>query len=337
MAHGTVLILRRSQIVKRRRHHADGSRRVGRRQIRVTLQANIADVLPRQHSRIRGAVRLMARRAALETHGPVFERERTALVSVAVEATRLVGSERLGHHVADTSVRIVTIDAAHRALGQLMMIRSLELRPHAHVTTCALLVDRGGRASHQAVPSVRMNLVATCASHLIPGVTALQTANLGGCVQVTGQTQLVRRLGRQIQGIGDFGRIGGFGMRRARTMAGLAGAAFKATSPVGLYNAVRTLGEGLGDVLVANGTGVHSGIAGRKRWLRCRGLSPCREGSQRQTPQQQSCASIAHAPGRPRTLRWRCDRLRRLRPARLYSKGREKPTGYPRDSRYKRT
>jgi hypothetical protein len=59
----------------------------------------------------------------------MFERERTALIAVTFEATRLVPGEALKHYWTDTAVRIVAIHAAHIAFGKLVMKRPLELGP----------------------------------------------------------------------------------------------------------------------------------------------------------------------------------------------------------------
>ena len=85
----------------------------------------------------------MARRAAFKAHRRVLESERPALVAVAVEASRLVRGEDLRHRRPDAAVRIVAIDAAHRAFRQLVVIGPLELRPHVEVAARAQLVDRG--------------------------------------------------------------------------------------------------------------------------------------------------------------------------------------------------
>ena len=53
--------------------------------IRVTLQAEQIDVAHAQHVDIRAAVRKMARGAALDFHGFVFEDKRSLLVGVTGE------------------------------------------------------------------------------------------------------------------------------------------------------------------------------------------------------------------------------------------------------------
>src|ERR1700733_2532777 len=117
MAHGAVLKHRRTQIVKRRRHdarHFGGSWRHRRiRKVRVAFQADESNVGAYQHPRIRRAMRLMTRLTAFETHGSVFKGERPALISMAAEASWLIGREGLKHGGPNTAVRIMAVDAAH--------------------------------------------------------------------------------------------------------------------------------------------------------------------------------------------------------------------------------
>ena len=105
-------------------------------------------------------MRLVTAVAAFETHRRMLEGERSALIAVAAEAIRFIRSERGPHRRPGTAVRIVAIDAAHRAFRQPMMIRFLELRPDIQMASRALRVDLGGFANHQTVRSVRVDLVA---------------------------------------------------------------------------------------------------------------------------------------------------------------------------------
>lgn len=179
MAHRAVLESRRAQIVKRGRDNPDRACSVSRRQIRVAFQTNDAYFLARQHAGIGRAVGLMAGRTAFKTHRAVFEREGPALVAMTLQTARLVSAESLRHSRTNTAVRIVAIDAAHRTFRQLVMIRSLKLRPHVRVATRALFVDRCGLSIHQPVRSVGVNFVTGGAGDLIFGMTALQPANVG--------------------------------------------------------------------------------------------------------------------------------------------------------------
>src|SRR5207247_4298446 len=92
VAHGAVLEARRAQVMEGGRHYTRGrSGTDRRRQVGVTLQTHLLYYRARQHPRIGGPVRLVARVAAFKTHGRVLERERSALVPMAPEAARLIG------------------------------------------------------------------------------------------------------------------------------------------------------------------------------------------------------------------------------------------------------
>jgi len=173
MAHRAVLVTRRAQVVKRRRDDADGSRLIYAGQIGVALQAHDANFLAHQQPRIGRAVWLVAGYATFEAHRSVLERERSALIAVAVQASRLVRGEGLRHRWADTAVRIVTVDAAHRTFRKLMMIGPLKLGPDVGVAARALFIDRSRLAVHESVGSIRVNFVTGRAGDLIFRVTTL--------------------------------------------------------------------------------------------------------------------------------------------------------------------
>lgn len=207
VADRAVLKARRTQIVERWRHHSDNRARiVYARQIRVAFQANQADLLPNQHARVGRTMRLMTGAATLKPHGRVFKRKGPAFIPVAVEASRVVGAERLQHGRADTAVRIVTIDTGHGAFGQFVMIRLLELRPHIQVATRALLVDRGSLADHQVMSPIRMNLMTGRAGNLVLHVTALQASDVRRLVQVASEADLVGGTCSEFAGIADIRR-----------------------------------------------------------------------------------------------------------------------------------
>src|ERR1700682_4040138 len=121
----------------------------------------------------------------------MLEGERTAFIPVTVETSRFVRGEYLRHCRANAPVRIMAIDAGHRAFRQLVVVRPLELRPDIDVTARALLVNRGSFASHKAQRPVGMNLVTRGAGHLILDMAALQSANVRRLVQVARQAAAV--------------------------------------------------------------------------------------------------------------------------------------------------
>src|SRR5947209_4124197 len=97
MADVAVLKTRATQIVECRRRGAQRS--VGGCrwpwEVRMALQAHESHFVARQHPRIGGAVRLVARRAAFQPHRSVLEGERTSLVTMTLETAGLVGIRRL--------------------------------------------------------------------------------------------------------------------------------------------------------------------------------------------------------------------------------------------------
>jgi len=129
VADGAVLKHRRTQIVKRRRYDARNFR-WRRGENRVTLQADKTNIGAYQHPLIRRAMRLVTRLAAFKAHRSMFERERSALIAMARETSRVVGREALEHRRPDAAVGIVAVHAAHGAFGKFVMKRPLELRPN---------------------------------------------------------------------------------------------------------------------------------------------------------------------------------------------------------------
>ena len=162
MAHRAVLESRRAQIVKRRRHHADGP----------------ASCSPWADSR--GTPDTPAAPPAASAcgdspihaaHGTLPQPSNRTGACSNVNGPRLspwqlkhpgsLAPNDLRHRRTHAAVRIVAIDTAHGAFGQLVVIRLLELRPHIRVATGALFVDRcRACATDQAMAAVGVNLVA---------------------------------------------------------------------------------------------------------------------------------------------------------------------------------
>ena len=131
MADGTVLIARRAEIVKCRRHHADCTSGTGKLlwQIGMTFQADEAHVGARQHLRIRGPVKFVTRLASLGSDGRMFISEGSAKVRVTRKARGLVCRECANLPRQKAAMRIVTIHAGHGTLRKTVRIASLERRP----------------------------------------------------------------------------------------------------------------------------------------------------------------------------------------------------------------
>ena len=173
----------------------------------MAFQANQPDFLPHQHSRIVRPVRLMACPAAFKPHGRMLERKRTALVTMATQAPRLIRGERLPHGFPRGSVRIVAIHTGHRVLRHLVAKRFLKLRHHIGMAGRTLRVYLRLRASHQPHRPVRMNRVARRAGNRVFHVTALNAPVMRRLVQMAAQTDLVRLLRNQLFGIPDLRRV----------------------------------------------------------------------------------------------------------------------------------
>lgn len=265
MADRAVLESRRPQIVERRRNHPQGHVRVGgSRQIGVTLEADQAHFLARQHPRIRRAVRLVAAAATFKTDYRMLEGERTAFIPMTVETSWFIGGEYPGHCRPHGAVRIVAIDAGHGALGQLVVVGPLELCPDIDVTARALLVDRRSFASHQAERSIGMDFVTRGAGYLILDMAALQAANVRRLVEMACETASVDFRWRELGGIANVGGAGAFRMLAARTVARFTPTRFPTALFVFLDGNVRVLLERLVDVFMAYLTGFGTYVCSRR-------------------------------------------------------------------------
>ena len=197
-------------------------------------------------------MRLMAGHTTFETHRPMFERKRPTLVAMAVQASRLVRGEGLRHRRTDTAVRIVTVDTAHRAFRQLMMIGPLKLRPDVGMAARALLVDRSRLAVHQPVGLIRVNFMAGSAGDLIFRMAAFETAHVGRLIQMAGETDLVCSRGYELRWIADVGGRRRFCVHLRGSMAGLAAASHPAAFCVGFDRLVGAFDEPVIDILVTD-------------------------------------------------------------------------------------
>ena len=238
-----------------RRHYSGGHPRADCcRQIGVTLQTHLLHNRPCQHPWIGRPVRLMARGATFKAHRRVLKGEWAAFVSMTLEAARLVGGKTLSHRRSYASVRVVAIDAGHRAFRYPMMKWFLKLRHHVGVAGGALLVDRGGLACHQAKWTLGVNLVARRAGNLIFGMAALQSAGVRGLAQVASETDLVGRGSREFPGIANvFGR-NGLGVFLAGAVARFAGPSLPAALGVPFHRVMWVPAERVRCILVTCST-----------------------------------------------------------------------------------
>ncbi len=226
----------------------------------MALQAHEADLGAREHPRIRRAMRLMTRLAAFKPERCMFKRKWTALVAMAPKTSRLIRSEGFDHRGPDAAMRIVAVHTAHIAFGKLVVEGPLELGPDVQMTTSALRIDCFGLANHQGFRG--MNFMAGGAGDLVLGVAALQPPHVRRLIQMTSETDLVGCRRGELARIADIVGRGSFGMGLPGTMASFAPAALPPSFRIGLHHLVRTLGESIIDILVADLTSIRSG----KRW-----------------------------------------------------------------------
>src|SRR5262245_7632120 len=101
MADRAVPVARRTEVMESRGDYTESclcrSSRARNGQVSMALQTDESDLLPGEHPWIRRSVRLVTARAAFQSHGRVFERERSSLITVATEAARLIGRKVLQH------------------------------------------------------------------------------------------------------------------------------------------------------------------------------------------------------------------------------------------------
>ena len=188
-----VLEPRTAQIVDRRTHRSQC--RVGRgirhRQVGVALHAHEAHFMPGQHPWIRRPVRLVARRASFEAHRSVLKRKGSHFIAVAFGAAWFVGSRSLNLPGQRAAVRIVTIHAGHSPFRQAVFVWFLEAGPHVGVACGAQCVDFRRLARNQAVRSILVDGVAGRATHLIPGMTAINTSAVRGLIPMAGEADAI--------------------------------------------------------------------------------------------------------------------------------------------------
>ena len=190
----------------------------------MAFHADEANLGSYEHPWIRRAMRLVTRLTAFKAHRGMFERKGAPFVAMAFKAPWLVGREALKHSGTNAAVRIVTVHTAHRALGELVMERALELGPLIQVTTGALLIGRIRLVNHQRL-FAGMHFVAGGARDLIMGVAAFEASDLSGLIQMTGETGLIGRGGRQVRRILNIAGGRPLGVRLPGTVTGLAFAA----------------------------------------------------------------------------------------------------------------
>jgi len=190
--------------------------------------------------------------APFKAHRGVLECKGAALVAMAIEATRLIGGKYLSHGRPEAAMRVMAVDAGHRALGQFVMVGPLKLRPNIGVTTLAQLVNRCRYADDQFPRPIPMNFVAGGTRDRIFGVTALEASYLCWLIQVTRQANSIGRCGGELCRVPDIGSIGGFVVFLACAMAGFATPALRLVPAFFFNRVVGIVREAVVHILVAN-------------------------------------------------------------------------------------
>ena len=145
-------------------------------------------------------MRFMAGTAAFQPHGSVFKGEGPALIGMTPQASGFIRGEHRELLRPEGTVWIMTIDTGHGALRKPVSVRSLKLRPRADMATGTLRVQRRRFSGPKCIRS-SVNTVAAGTGHLSLAMPALQTAGMGGLIQVARHADLIGLPGAQ------FGRI----------------------------------------------------------------------------------------------------------------------------------
>lgn len=220
----------------------------------MTLQALKADLVPGEHARVGGAMRLMAGAATLKTYRSVLKSERTPLVSVALEAAGLVRTEGLDGSRSEGTVRIVAVHAVHCAGTKLVGKGALELSPGGDVAAGALFQLGAGFT----LPVDRM---ARCTADLALSMSSLHASDVGWLVEMASQAGFIGSRGVHLCGLLDVLGCGRFGVLGTGAMTGFTSLALP--SPVFLFfnDVVRILLECFEDVFVARLAGFRTRVA----------------------------------------------------------------------------
>jgi hypothetical protein len=228
--------------------------------------------MTRQQARVRRAVRLMATGTTLQPYRRMLKGKRTPFIAMAFKAARLV-SKRSAHRLGlKTTMRIVTVDAGHRAFGKTVFIRTLKRSPHRQMAGCALLIDGCRPADQQGFAARSVDRMTGTATDLVFGVAAEQPARVRFLVQMAGKTTGIELVRGLLAGIVDIGSGGRFRMLGSRSVAGFTGVPFPAAMLIALQCAVSCLEQGDEDFFVASLTRFRPGV------FRASGRSRCRRG-----------------------------------------------------------
>ncbi len=197
VADGAVAEARGCQIMEcRRRHSSHDSAGIRHRKIGVTFQAHEPHFLANEHLWICRPMWHMAALAAFFAHRRMLESEGSALITVALETARLVGTGHPEQARLQAAVWIVAIDARHGIFGNAMFERLRERGFHIDMAAFALGIDRGGLTGNRSIGTMRVDRVALHTANGVPGVTGFEASRNRWLVAMTSHTGAID-LGRR--------------------------------------------------------------------------------------------------------------------------------------------
>ncbi len=254
--------------MKCRRRNTDGLQRAG-----VALQAQEALLVPGEHTRVGGAVRLVTGAAIPQEDRRVLEWKRPALVAVAFEAPDVIRRDPPQLARRQLAVRIVAVGAADGPFLEFVAVGARELGLHGEVTTLAERVRLG---TEQRPLSEAMHHVTFGAAKLVAIVRAEQAPAVGELPGVALQASLIHPFCWRRDGVAqraakheDVFGLPRFHMRFAGSMAGLAGAplpvlAARSFSAAGIYREVWIAPESSSEIFVTEPASLRADVSLRQ-------------------------------------------------------------------------
>jgi hypothetical protein len=198
----------------------------------------------------------MARSTSFQPDRSMLEGERSHLFAMALGAAGFIGAHRLDGAWQRRPVRVVTIHATHGAFRQPVFVWLLETGPYVGVAPGALLIDLSRLPRYQTLRAILVNRMARRATHLILGMTAVETSGMSTLILMAGEAGSVGFKRFQFGRLPDIGSRSRFRMLASRTMTAFASLGVPAALLVGFHHLVRILLEGVEDVLVAHLAGL---------------------------------------------------------------------------------
>ena len=214
------------------------------------------------------AVYLVTGLAALSFHRSVLKNKRSALIAMALVTAWLVGVGRLHRTLQQRPVRVMAIDARHRAFRQLVAERPLEVSPYLGMAAGALCIDFAWLARDQTVRTLFMNRVTAYTTDLVLGVAAVDATDVSRLIKVTLEAGAVGFGRLELGWIANIRRRHGLGVLAPWSVAGFAGLLGKSAFLVGFHQLVRILLKRIEDVLMTTLAGYSADELGGLRSFR---------------------------------------------------------------------